>query len=100
MNNPLLRSGAIVVAFWWLLLTSLSLGDLSNFTSANLSASVSKLAVVLLAIVLGVAYPVAYLIRRRKYRLEKLSGTASRGLAITIGPTPKGLLPPKRLPGS
>ena len=100
MNNSLLRSGAIVVAFWWLLLTSLSLGDLSNFTSANLSASVSKLAVVLLAIVLGVAYPVAYLIRRRKYRLEKLSGTASRGLAITIGPTPKGLLPPKRLPGS
>lgn len=100
MNNPLLRSGAIVVAFWWLLLTSLSLGDLSNFTAANLSASASKLAVVLLAVVLGVSYPVAYLIRRRKYRLDKLSGTAFRGLSITIGPTPKGLLPPKRLPGS
>ncbi len=100
MNNPLLRSGAIVVAFWWLLLTSLSLGDLSNFTSANLSVSVSKLSVVLLAVVLGVAYPVVYLIRRRRYRLDKLSGTAFRGLSITIGPTPKGLLPPKRLPGS
>ena len=69
MNNPLLRSCAIVVAFWWLLLTSLSLGDLSNFTAANLSASASKLAVVLLAVVLGVSYPVAYLIRRLKYQV-------------------------------
>lgn len=100
MNNALLRSGAIVVAFWWIVLTGWSVGDLANLTFESLSLSFTKLGFVALAILLGLAYPVAYLIRRRKARLEKLSGTVHRGLSITIGPTPKGLLPPRRVIGS
>jgi len=100
MNNALLRSGAIVVAFWWVVLTVWSVGDLSNLTVESLSLSFTKLGLVALAIAVGLVYPIGYLIRRRKIRRINLSGTSHRGLSITIGPTPKGLLPPSRIPGS
>jgi len=100
MNNPLLRAGAIVFATWWVVLTLWSLGDPSHFTASHVSSSLNKLAVVFLAILLGLAYPVVFLIRRRRTRLELLAGTTHRGLQITIGPTPRGLLPPERIPNS
>lgn len=100
MNNPLLRASVVVFGTWWGVLSFIALQDASHFSAENLSVALHKASFVGAAVLIGLAYPIAYLFRRRRLRLELLSGTTRRGLQITLGPIPKGLLPPDRIPGS
>ena len=100
MNNPLLRACGVVFVTWWIVLSFLALRDTSHLTTDFLSVALYKATIVGISVLVGLAYPVAYLFRRRRLRLELLAGTTRRGLQITLGPIPKGLLPPDRIPGS
>lgn len=94
MNNPLLRSVAVVVLTWWAILTIYGeavhdMGTTAWKILVVTGAAISSFAVVYFALYLG-----------RTLASHNLSGISSRGLSVSLGGIPTGLGEPKRLRGA